>query len=46
LFSKGLGGTNKMALWIKMLAAKPEYLSLIPRIHRVEGVNKLLQAVL
>lgn len=31
--------SGKMARWIKVLAAKPRELSLIPRIHIVEGEN-------
>jgi hypothetical protein len=30
-----------MAQWVKALAAKPDDLSLTPRIHLVGGVNEL-----
>lgn len=35
-----------MALWEKLLVAKPKDLSLIPRIHMEEGQNQQLQVVL
>ena len=32
-----------MAQWVKVLAAKPNYLSSIPRTYMVEGVNQFPQ---
>ena len=34
-------GTAEMAQWVKMLAIKPEILSLMPGTHLVEGENQL-----
>ena len=35
-----------MAQWVKVLAAKNNYLRLIHRTHRVEGEDHLLKVVL
>lgn len=35
-----------MVHWVKMLAAKSDDLSLIPRIHILEGESRLLYIVL
>jgi hypothetical protein len=39
-------GAGYMAQWVKVLAAKPEDLSLISGTQMVEGVNQPLQVVL
>lgn len=35
-----------MIQWVKVLAAKPDNLSLIPGAHLMEGKNQLLMVVL
>lgn len=34
-----------MAHWVKVFDTKPENLALIPRIHTVEGENRVRQVV-
>lgn len=33
-------GASKMAQWVKIYAANPDYLSLIPGANKVEGENQ------
>lgn len=37
---------DKMAQWLRLLATKPDDLSLIPSIYMTEGKNQLQQVVL
>lgn len=37
---------SKMAQWVKVLAAKPKYLSSIPETHMMKGKNQGIQIVL
>lgn len=40
-----MGEAGRIAQWVKILATKPNNLSLNPGLHMVEGENQLLQVV-